>query len=150
MLREQEWAAKPEFEKRRVVLSLDLVGGKAVRRMGEVRLKDKEEGGDDKGEGTEGVKENGKGGAFSNNPLLGPLIRPVWKNKEKTAGTKKGNGNAHANGKTAPDDKPDAGPRSSRTSAWRRVQDEDEDNEPWILDGGVYGGGATGGVGSGE
>ncbi|KYK60973.1 uncharacterized protein DCS_02113 [Drechmeria coniospora] len=33
MLREMEWNAKPDYEKRRQVISIDLVGGKVVRKM---------------------------------------------------------------------------------------------------------------------
>jgi Putative zinc finger motif, C2HC5-type len=36
VLREMEWAARPEYEKRRVVVSVDLVKGKVVKRMGPV------------------------------------------------------------------------------------------------------------------
>ena len=35
-LREQEWNSRPEYEKRKVVASIDLVGGKIVRRMATV------------------------------------------------------------------------------------------------------------------
>lgn len=119
VLREQEWNVKPEWEKRKVVLSIDLKGGKAVRRMvGVERPREEEEVGDEEEE--EVVKDEGRGGkgAFSRNPLLGGLIRPVWKGK--------GNGD---------------GVRETRVrDKWRRVQDDNEDNEAWILDGGVYGG----------
>ena len=126
VLREQEWNAKPEYEKRKVVVSVDLVGGKAVRRMGTVEKPKDEEGDDD----MEAVTEHGNvaegssgGGAFSKNPLMGGLIRPVWKGK----GTAEGEGD---------EDKEN----QPRKNMWRRVQDDDEDNEAWILDGGVYGG----------
>ncbi|KAL8700227.1 MAG: hypothetical protein Q9224_001065 [Gallowayella concinna] len=133
VLREQEWNAKPEWEKRKVVVSIDLKGGKAVRRMvGVEKPKEEEEeemelddddddfegdGGDDRsGQHADGVQRKG---AFSKNPLLGGLIRPVWKAK----------GN---------DDAIMREPRERST--WRRVQDDNSDNEAWILDGGVYGG----------
>ena len=132
MLREQEWNAKPEWEKRKVVVSVDLVGGKAVRRMGRVeRPKDEEN--DDMEAAPENEnaaggssRDGGGGGAFSKNPLLGGLIRPVWKGKGK-------------------EDTPESGQEEDkenqpRKNTWRRVQDDDEDNEAWILDGGVYGG----------
>ena len=32
-------------------------------------------------------------------------------------------------------------------NTWRRVQDDNDDNEEWILDGGVYGGRSSGEVG---
>jgi hypothetical protein len=57
------------------------------------------------------------GGAFSRNPLLGGLIRPVIRVEEKGKGRE-----------------------SERKQTWRRVQDDNDDNEQWILDGGVYGG----------
>ena len=123
VLREQEWSAKPEWEKRRVVVSVDLVGGKVVRRMGEV-----ERGGDDEGKGDQvlggesSVREGGGTGAFGKNPLLGGLVRPVWKGKGQESG---------ANGA-------DGGER--QRSQWRRVQDDNDDNEEWSVDGGVYGG----------
>ena len=125
VLREQEWNAKPEYEKRRVVVSVDLVGGKVVRRMGEVErpkaaFEDKME---DQTVSDGGEAHATEGGSFSRNPLLGSLIRPVWKGKRND--TDAGN-----------EDKEN----QPRKNAWRRVQDDDDDNEAWILDGGVYGG----------
>lgn len=128
VLREQEWNAKPEWEKRKVVVSIDVVGGKAMRRMeGMERPKEKleveEEDDNDDGQNIEvkgGTNQNGGRGAFSKNPLMGGLIRPVWKGK-----------GAELDDET----------RKERQDAkWRRVQDDDDDNEAWILDGGVYGG----------
>lgn len=129
VLREQEWNAKPEYEKRRVVVSVDLIGGKVVRRMGEVERPkaDGENGATDEviadGGETHDGGSNGAGGAFSKNPLLGSLIRPVWKGKGKDSDM-------------AEEDKENR----SQKSVWRRVQDDNDDNEAWILDGGVYGG----------
>lgn len=129
VLREQEWNAKPEYEKRRVVVSVDLVGGKVVRRMGEVerpRAGSGDGAGNEKGAdgGESHAGEDGDGGgAFSNNPLLGSLIRPVWKGKGKDTDMEE-------------EDKEN----QLRKSTWRRVQDDNDDNEAWILDGGVYGG----------
>ncbi|KAL8853752.1 MAG: hypothetical protein Q9221_001395 [Calogaya cf. arnoldii] len=129
VMREQEWNARPEWEKRRVVVSIDVKGGKAVRRMAEVeRPKDYEVEdiatgvGVDQGHGGEGggEAEAGRKGAFSRNPLLGGLIRPVWKGKDN--------------------DKEDGVREPRERSTWRRVQDDNSDNEAWILDGGVYGG----------
>ena len=136
VLREQEWNAQPEYEKRRVVVSVDLVGGKVVRRMGKVEKEkhaDDEENADeiDLGGETGGFERTGEGkgtGAFGRNPLLGDLIKPVWK---------------EANGKEKHDD-PDSADKENRqqqfSSQWRRVQDDLDDNEALILDGGVYGG----------
>ena len=127
VLREQEWNAKPEYEKRMVVVSLDLVGGKVVKRMKQV---ERPRAGADDGVEDEVVPEahtavgsNDSGGTFSKNPLLGNLIRPIWK------------------GKGADTDTEEQGKENRpRESAWRRVQDDNDDNEAWILDGGVYGG----------
>ncbi|MCJ1420681.1 hypothetical protein MMC32_007040 [Xylographa parallela] len=138
VLREQEWNAQPEYEKRRVVVSVDLVGGKVVRRMGKVEREkepDEEEEGyqdmDLKGEtGGAGHQIEGNGtGAFGRNPLLGSLIKPVW--KEAKGKDRSGN---HESA-----DKENTEPQFS--SKWRRVQDDFEDNESLILDGGIYGGG---------
>lgn len=130
VLREQEWNAKPEYEKRSVVISVDLVGGKVVRRMGKVHrpaVGGEDEVGEEVDAGVAGINSGGDGdgsGAFSKNPLLGSLIRPVWKDKGKDIDT--GQEEKKEN-------------QLSR-NAWRRVQDENDDNEAWILDGGIYGG----------
>ena len=131
VLREQEWNAKPEYEKRRVVVSVDLVGGKVVRRMGERRRSEDANYADR--DAVEDTLDDGNGarpntndtGAFGRNPLLGSLIRPVWvpKGKSKELGM---------------DDTEENKENRSREK-WRRVQDDNDDNEAWILDGGVYG-----------
>ncbi|KAL8726173.1 MAG: hypothetical protein Q9166_006890 [cf. Caloplaca sp. 2 TL-2023] len=123
VLREQEWNAKPEWEKRKVVVSIDVKGGKAVRKMADVERPREEpktspENGVDENEQHLDSSGEGRKGAFSRNPLLGGLIRPVWK----------GEGNE------------DSTREVKERSTWRRVQDDNEDNEAWILDGGVYGG----------
>ena len=119
VLAEQEWNARPEYEKRRQVVSIDLVKGKVVKRMGAVERPQVVE-----SESEEEVVEelplsgNKGGGTFSRNPLLGGLIKPVYasgKGKEKDI--------------SAP-----------RKKTWRRVQDDLDNNEAVILDGGVYGG----------
>lgn len=120
MLREMEWAAKPEYEKRRVVASIDLKGGKIVRRMAEVERPDfsQDDGGaNDDGDDYQAPKPEGNGvGAFSNNPLAAGLVRPkAREDKGKDVQVEKQN-------------------------TWRRVQMDEDDNEAWILDGGVYGG----------
>jgi hypothetical protein len=127
VLREQEWNAKPEYEKRKVVVSVDLIGGKAVRRMGTVeKPKEVEEDAMDTNKGNEPAEgATSAGGAFSKNPLLGGLIRPVWKGKGKEATT------------SGEDDDKENQPRKQM---WRRVQDDNDDNEALILDGGIYGG----------
>lgn len=141
VLREQEWNAKPEYEKRRMVVSVDLVGGKVVKRMGKL---DRPQAGDevapdDDGEVEVVIREQRHGGsgtgAFSRNPLMGSLIRPVWKDGEDSdAG--KGKEKAQVEGSEEEDGHRENGNRN----AWRRVQDDNDDNEAWILDGGIYGG----------
>lgn len=124
VMREMEWNARPEWEKRKVVASIDVAGGKIVRRMANVERPKSEDEDEEAGEDfvtPQADAGKNSGGAFSHNPLLGALIRPV-------ARADKGKG------KDAGDDDQ----RDSR-SQWRRVQDDNDDNEQWILDGGVYG-----------
>ena len=132
VLREQEWNAKPDYEKRRAVVSLDVVNGKVVRKMGYVdrsperHVDDNEE--DPKNSSNiagEDTAQQRQGG-LSQNPLMGGLIRPVWKGKNKEDNSVK-----EAN----QDDS-----KNRTKSTWRRVQDDDDDNEAWILDGGIHGG----------
>ncbi|KAI1125488.1 C2HC5 finger protein [Nemania abortiva] len=126
VLREMEWNARPEYEKRRQVVSIDLVGGKVVRKMAPVErpASPDEEGvstADSGGavlEETSGNRGGGNGGAFSKNPLLGGLIKPVFDAKGKGAAQEG---------------------RKTNATRWRRVQDDLDDNEGLILDGGVYG-----------
>ncbi len=130
VLRDLEWNAKPEYEKRRQVLSLDLVGGKVVKRIGVVerereRVPSSDDDGDDDVDETVLAKNTGNAdrghgkGAFSHNPLLGALIKPVYDSG-------KGKGIDTSGGE--------------RKKTWRRVQDDYEDNEDIILDGGAFGG----------
>lgn len=128
VLREQEWNAKPEYEKRRMVVSLDIKGGKAVRRMAEVERPSASEPDEQEAAGIDNELAAAEGdtrrGVFSKNPLMGNLIRPVWKGKENDGKT---------NG-TGED-------KENRTkTSWRRVQDDNDDNEALLLDGGIYGG----------
>ncbi|OTA63268.1 zf-C2HC5-domain-containing protein, partial [Hypoxylon sp. EC38] len=121
VLREMEWNARPDYEKRRQVVSIDLVGGKVVRKMAAVERPESPE--DDAQinpilEETNGNRGGGTGGAFSKNPLLGSLIKPVFNAKGK-GGQLEG--------------------RDPRATRWRRVQDDLDDNEAVILDGGAYG-----------
>lgn len=126
ILREQEWNAKPEYEKRKMVVSVDIKGGKAVRRMAEMERPADDDDADDglaPAEGAEVENYNSRQGRLSENPLMGGLIRPVWKGKGKDE---------------AGDEIADKENRTKDT--WRRVQDDQDDNEEWILDGGIYGG----------
>ncbi|KAK2037069.1 zf-C2HC5-domain-containing protein [Colletotrichum somersetense] len=133
ILREMEWNARPEYEKRRQVVSIDVVGGKVVRKMAAVERpttppddedvmvhedsKENEYVGS-RQQSAGGGGSGGGGGAFSRNPLLGGLIKPVWDAKGK---------GARLEG------------RKDKKAQWRRVQDDLEDNEAVILDGGARG-----------
>ncbi|KAI5917573.1 putative zinc finger motif, C2HC5-type-domain-containing protein [Camillea tinctor] len=127
ILREIEWNARPDYEKRKQVLSIDLVGGKVVRKMAAVeRPPSPDENDDQPPIGTAQVLAETSGnqgggnssGTFSKNPLLGGLIKPIF----------------DAKGKGAPLEG-----RATRVTRWRRVQDDLNDNEAIILDGGAYG-----------
>lgn len=126
ILAEQEWSAKPEWEKRREVVSIDVVGGKVVRRMGKVERPSEL----DVPVVNEPVSvlltatsSNGNKGAgtFSQNPLLGKLIKPVY----------------HIGTDVAAGEE-----QKLRKKTWRRVQDDYDDDsaERLILDGGALGG----------
>ena len=143
VLRELEWNARPEYEKRRQVVSIDLLGGKVVRKMAPVEKpvesEEEDDGQDDKDLADDGIlaatsgnAEKGHGkGTFSRNPLLGALIKPIYdagKGKEVD---------------TSAD-----GERKKKT--WRRVQDDYDDNEEVILDGGIYGGKTSSGALDGD
>ena len=80
-----------------------------------------------------GANDGHSGGIFSRNPLMGNLIRPLWKSKDEVKGKDK------VSESDARDADKENLPRQNHT--WRRVQDDDDDNEAVILDGGVYGGG---------
>jgi hypothetical protein len=124
LLREMEWNAKPEYEKRQQVVSIDLSGRKVFKKMAKIERPGSpvEEEDDDVGGGvsvpaqTDG--NTAQGGVFSKNPLLGGLIRPVYEVKGKG---------------------PELEGRKDRSTRWRRVQDDRDDNEAVILDGGIYG-----------
>ncbi|EKD21659.1 uncharacterized protein L3040_004882 [Drepanopeziza brunnea f. sp. 'multigermtubi'] len=133
VLAEQEWSARPEWEKRRQVVSIDLVKGKVVKKMAavekpsfEFRHSDSEEEAEDVAYPLAEVGGNGHGkgkGTFSRNPLMKGLIKPVY-----------GNGNGKGKGAAAD------GEVVQKRNTWRRVQDSLEDNEEIILDGGAFGG----------
>ncbi|EFQ33739.1 hypothetical protein CGRA01v4_12293 [Colletotrichum graminicola] len=125
ILREMEWNARPEYEKRRQVVSIDVVGGKVVRKMAAVERPMTPEEEDvvvhedyKENDYVSSRQQSGGGGAFSHNPLLGGLIKPVWDAKGK---------GAQLEG------------RKDRKAQWRRVQDDLVDNEAVILDGGARG-----------
>jgi len=155
VLREQEWSAKPEYERKRMVVSLEIKNGKAVktvRRVDDAAARaalvgiGAEEDGDGEGDDDEaeeigaeaqGAARDGRGrGTFSRNPLLGSLIRPVYKSAGAGASSQevqKGKGPVSGEGKVL----------RTQTTGWRRVQDDSTDNEAMILDGGAYGAGAA-------
>ena len=134
-LREMEEQNRPEWEKKKTVMSLGIgKGGKLVRTF-ERREKEKNVEEDGSGmveevEASEGQNLSiGGSGAFSQNPLLkgGQLVRPIWR---PTGEDGKGKGRAESG---------EADGKRERKSVWRRVQDDNEDNEQWILDGGLRG-----------
>lgn len=133
-LRELEEANKPEWEKKKTVLSMSFKGGKVFSTYQNVKKPSVTK--EDEGEGQSSkaiagssqpatATEEGKTGGLklSRNPLLagGGLIGPVWKRADSA--DNKG--------------KEEQGPE--RQSVWRRVQDDNDDNEHWILDGGFRG-----------
>ena len=130
LLREMEWNAMPEYEKRTQVVSIDLVGKKVFRKMAKVERPPSPDEEEDAApsyrnalgetDGNRGQTAAG-GGAFSKNPLLGGLIKPVYEVE-------------NSNGKGR-----ELEGRKDRSTRWRRVQDDLDDNEAVILDGGVYG-----------
>ncbi|KAJ9660692.1 hypothetical protein H2198_002435 [Neophaeococcomyces mojaviensis] len=128
-LRELQEASRPEWEKKRTVMSMSIKNGKLVKTFEREKTSAMTETeADEEIEVEEHAADQERGrvggsGAFSNNPLLvsGKLIRPVWKPK--------GGEEAIAVGKE----------KRERNSIWRRVQDDNEDNEQWILDGGLRG-----------
>ncbi|OAQ80865.1 C2HC5 finger protein [Purpureocillium lilacinum] len=130
LMREMEWNAQPDYEKRRQVLSIDLVGGKVVRKMAAIERPVTPESDEDEGvlgETSGNAASNGSrtgGGTFSANPLLGALLKPVYEIKE-------------GNGKGKDTGEPQS--RRDRKKGWRRVQDDLDDNEDVILDGGIHG-----------
>jgi hypothetical protein len=122
VLAEQEWNARPEYEKRRQVVSIDLVKGKVVKKMGAVERPvhvESESEEDAEEVMLSQVSGDKGGGTFSRNPLLGGLIKPVYDS---------GSGEGKEKDLSTP-----------RKKTWRRVQDDFDDNEAVILDGGVYG-----------
>jgi hypothetical protein len=123
ILREQEWNARPEYEKRKQVVSIDLVRGKVIKKMATVeRPKEEDDVEEDASQaevsGNED-KERGQG-TFRRNPLIKGLTKPVYHASKGKEIDKSG-------------DEP-------RKKTWRRVQDDYDDNEEIILDGGIYGG----------
>ncbi|EOO03889.1 putative c2hc5 finger protein [Phaeoacremonium minimum UCRPA7] len=133
ILRELEWNARPDYEKRKQVVSIDLVGGRVVKKMMAVDRPPSpdEEVTNSETHALEEVNPNrggGNGGTFSRNPLLGGMIKPVYDGKGKGV---------------------ELEGRKDRKTKWRRVQDDLDDNEAVILDGGIYGGKMDGSITTG-
>lgn len=127
-----QWANKQDYEKRRVVVSIDLQGRRIVRQMQDIPApgEDDEEMDAEEAALVKAVEEerqkkaatgsasgNG-GGTFARNPLLKGLVRPVYNSG-------KGKGKVPE----VPDD------LNRDKTKWRRVQDSLEDNEELLLDG---------------
>lgn len=126
-LRELGEANKPEWEKKKMVMSMSIRNGKLVRTYENVRSTAPPESDEAADAADEDQEEDSSmsqtGRSLSRNPLLagGGLIRPIWK---------------------APDDQKGKGKArepTERRETWRRVQDDNDDNEQWILDGGIHG-----------
>ncbi|KAL6863570.1 hypothetical protein J3F83DRAFT_744844 [Trichoderma novae-zelandiae] len=123
ILREMEWNARPEYEKRQQVISIDLAGRRVVKTVAPIQRPATPEDDEEAEHLNSGVLQQtsgnrNAGGAFSTNPLLGAVMRPVYDAKGKGA---------------------DAEGRGSRAKGWRRVQDDLDNNEGVILDGGASG-----------
>ncbi|KAI9838774.1 MAG: hypothetical protein M1837_002340 [Sclerophora amabilis] len=118
-LRGQQWNAKQDYEKRQQVVSIDIVGGKAVKKMMTIQHEDsssteEEESGKIQTSGDEAR------GTFSRNPLLGGMIRPTYHADKGKDVDRTGN------------DVP-----GKREKTWRRVQNDLDDNETIILESGL-------------
>lgn len=136
------WANKQDYEKRRVVVSIDLQGRRIVKQMQDIPAPGEEEDDEELDEEeaalVKAVEEerqkraatgsaSGSGGTFARNPLLKGLVRPVYSSG-------KGKGKASAEG--TDDLLGVVGGYANRDlSKWRRVQDSLEDNESLLLDG---------------
>ncbi|KAK0621814.1 hypothetical protein B0T17DRAFT_591616 [Bombardia bombarda] len=114
LMREMEWNALPEYEKRRQVVSIDLVGRKVFKKMAKVE-RPVSPGGDGSGED----------------------VAPVLREGDGNRG--RGGGGGAFRGKGV-----ELEGRKDKSARWRRVQDDLNDNEAVILDGGVYGGSGGG------
>ncbi|TQS35551.1 hypothetical protein Golomagni_04028 [Golovinomyces magnicellulatus] len=129
LLQEIEWQARPEYDRKKIVVSLECVNGKVVKRIQKLeRERDFDifqgengvpEENSDESNGNEESLKNKAQQTFRNNPLLGKLIWPVWTAKVDTITGK------------------NEGEKTCKINSWRRVQDDLEDNENLILDGGI-------------
>ncbi|KAM0261407.1 hypothetical protein ACHAQJ_002260 [Trichoderma viride] len=128
IMREMEWNARPDYEKRQQVISIDLAGRRVVRTVAPIERPVTPEEDEPEDIYTRVLQETSGnknvGGAFSANPLLGAAMRPIYDAKGKGG---------------------EAEGRDSRSKGWRRVQDDLDNNEGVILDGGAYGSQGVGG-----
>ena len=133
-----EWHAKPAYEKRKMVVAIDLKGRQVVKQMRDIEAPDEGEDEDEDGDGgavagrDDSLARGGKGkatepaggsGTYSRNPLLKGLIKPVY--------------TPAANGKAGTAAGVDG--YANRNFRWRRVQDNLDDNEQVVLDGRLQG-----------
>jgi hypothetical protein len=120
--REMDEKARPEWERKKTVMSLDIKGGKVRRVYHSAPAEPTPEANEPDAVEEGGDVDSARGQhTFSRNPLLaaGGLMRPVWR---------------------APEIKQtEAAEPTERKQTWRRVQDDNDDNEQWILDGGIHG-----------
>jgi hypothetical protein len=137
--REMEEKNRPEWEKKKTVLSLDVSGGRVKRTYNRADASNLPQSSGDVSEeeptpeeAVDEAEASGRGGTFARNPLLAgngnfKLVRPIWKDRSR--------------GKAAEGvEAPGAQGERREKNTWRRVQDDNEDEgEKWILDGGVYG-----------
>ncbi|KAI9892421.1 MAG: hypothetical protein M1814_001378 [Vezdaea aestivalis] len=124
-MKDLDWDARDDWEKRQVVVSLDVSKGKITKR---VEKMEKQRPAEPEISIVDTEIESREGpGAFSMNPLLGSLVRPIYEARDGERN--KGKGAETLSGKD----------ESKPATKWRRVQDDMEDNEAVILDGGVYG-----------
>lgn len=143
-MRMMDWHTKEVYEKRKMVASIDLKGRRVVKEMQAIEAPEESEEEevverDDSlakgGKRTEAT--GGEGGMYSRNPLLKGLIKPVYtppaKGKEKEGMDALGSIGGYSNLVS------NVVHTSNRDTRWRRVQDDLEDNERVILDGGVQG-----------
>lgn len=124
-LRELEEQSKPEWEKKKTVMSMSIKGGKLVKTYESAKTPSAVPSSTDAQGGHEGELDLVPGSELQagvgRNPLLdgGDLIRPIWKAPEGNKGKERAGNDGN--------------------SVWRRVQDDGENNEQWILDGGLHG-----------
>lgn len=108
LMRDMEWNALPEYEKRRQVVSIDLSGRKILKKMAKIERPPSPDHAAEPARSAAPLRpidgNKGHGGAFSENPLMSGLIRPIY----EVSGTEKLEG------------------RKDQEKRWRKVQDDME------------------------